>query len=214
MKICTKCQQEKSLSNFYKDKKSKDGKSWSCAECMKKSARKDYHDNRDKRRARHSDWSKNNRDYRNRYKRKLYSTDRGKKLKYESDRRFREKNKEELRQKKSEWYAKNKERLQNKMRENYRENSDGYKERARQRKNKLKSTVREHYTKTEIYERDKGLCFRCSEWVDSSIKHPDPKCLSIHHLMPLSKGGHDTPDNVVTSHLECNLKQGVEVFDT
>lgn len=140
-------------------------------------------------------------------------TDHYRKLKSGWDKEYRDKKGQILLDKKREYYEKNKEVMKAKFRANYRKKHLDYKERARQRKNRLKSTVREPYTKLGIYERDKGICFRCREWVDANLLHPDPKSLSIHHMLPLILGGHDTPDNVVTSHLECNLKQGTRIFD-
>lgn len=39
MKVCTKCKKEKELSEFHKDKYTKDGLTFQCAECRRTSAR-------------------------------------------------------------------------------------------------------------------------------------------------------------------------------
>lgn len=144
---------------------------------------------------------------------KYKQTDEYKKLKSDMDRRYRKKSGDGLKRRKSEYYFRNRDKIREKMRERYKEKSSEYKERARQRKNRLKSTVQEPYTKELIYERDGGLCFLCREVVDLSLKHPDSMCFSFQHAVPLILGGHDTPDNVLTSHLVCNLRQGTKPFE-
>lgn len=135
-----------------------------------------------------------------------------KKLKSAHDKTYVEKHRDKVRLIKSLHYYSKKDYYRNQMRANYLNKSEDYKERARQRKNLLKAGVQIPYSKQEIYERDGGLCFRCLEVVDLTLNHPSPKCFSFHHLIPIKLGGHDTPDNVVSSHLECNLRQGIKVF--
>jgi hypothetical protein len=50
MKTCKKCNTEKSITDFYKDKNSKDGTTSSCKECRKSAERSYYHKHIDKRR--------------------------------------------------------------------------------------------------------------------------------------------------------------------
>lgn len=214
MKTCTKCLEEKeaNLEQFAKDKKQKDGLSYWCRECHRENARRDYHNNRTARRASNDAYTKANRVKINE-KRKILSTlPETKKRLYEEKKRYREKYADQIREKKAAYYQKNREREQAKARARYQANPDYFKENARKRKNRLKSTVQEPYTKKQIYERDKGLCFLCIEPVDLTLKHPDPMCFSFQHAMPLIHGGHDTPDNVLTSHLVCNLRQGTKPF--
>jgi len=47
MKVCTKCQSEKSLDNFHKDKKAKDGHVSECKDCVKQKSRLWYLRNKD-----------------------------------------------------------------------------------------------------------------------------------------------------------------------
>ena len=68
-----------------------------------------------------------------------------------------------------------------------------------------------------IFERDGWVCGICSEAVDPLLAHPHPRSASLDHLVPLSRGGAHTYDNVRTTHLTCNLKKGARVgvpFDT
>lgn len=133
-------------------------------------------------------------------------------LKSAHDKLYSEKHADKVRLRKSRHYAEKQDYYRGLMRANYLTKSEDYKERARQRKNLLKAGVQIPYSKQEIYSRDGGLCFRCLEIVDLNLNHPEPKCFSFHHLVPIKLGGYDVPENVVTSHLECNLRQGTKLF--
>lgn len=176
-----------------------------CSKCRKEKQYTDFHKDASRLDGYHYYCKSCNKEHR--------QTDHYKKLKSNTDRRYRNKYADELKKKKAAYYIKNQERIKDKMRQRYAEKSGEYKERARQRKNRLKSTIQEPYTKQQIYDRDNGLCFLCEELVDLSLNHPNPMCFSFQHAMPLILGGYDTPDNVLTSHLVCNLRQGTKPFD-
>ena len=59
-----------------------------------------------------------------------------------------------------------------------------------------------------IYYRDKGLCGICKEPIDLRLQYPDPRCLSIDHIVPVSLGGTNLQSNLQPSHLICNTKRG------
>lgn len=61
------------------------------------------------------------------------------------------------------------------------------------------------YTNWEVFERDEFTCYLCEDVLDPTVRHPDPKSLSIDHVFPISRGGPDNKDNVRTACLECNL---------
>ena len=70
------------------------------------------------------------------------------------------------------------------------------------------NTEIEHFTPAEIYQRDKWRCGICRKFVDRDLKYPDPLSPSLDHIIPLSRGGSHTRDNVQLAHLNCNcLKQ-------
>lgn len=60
----------------------------------------------------------------------------------------------------------------------------------------------------EVYERDDWLCGICRTAVDETLTWPDPQSASLDHVVPLSKGGTHTLDNVQCAHLVCNLQKG------
>jgi len=59
-----------------------------------------------------------------------------------------------------------------------------------------------------IYYRDKGLCGICKEPIDLRLQYPNPMCLSIDHIIPVSLGGNNFQSNLQPSHLVCNTRRG------
>jgi 5-methylcytosine-specific restriction endonuclease McrA len=57
-----------------------------------------------------------------------------------------------------------------------------------------------------IYDRDGGMCQLCHEPVDYDAMHLD-------HIIPLSKGGTHEPGNVQTAHGFCNRKKAAKVVN-
>lgn len=55
--------------------------------------------------------------------------------------------------------------------------------------------------RSEIWERDGGKCHICRRACDPLRWHLD-------HLVPVSRGGQHTPDNVAVSHPKCNQSRG------
>ena len=56
-----------------------------------------------------------------------------------------------------------------------------------------------------IYERDNWTCGICGEPVDKRLNYPDYKSATIDHIIPVSKGGTHTHDNVQCAHWDCNV---------
>lgn len=52
-----------------------------------------------------------------------------------------------------------------------------------------------------VFKKYRGMCHLCHLWVV-------PKQASLDHILPFSKGGDHTHDNVGLSHLKCNLRKG------
>lgn len=60
----------------------------------------------------------------------------------------------------------------------------------------------------DIYDRDGWVCKLCGDPVDRGARFPAPLSVSLDHIVPLSKGGHHTRQNVQCAHLLCNTKRG------
>jgi 5-methylcytosine-specific restriction endonuclease McrA len=63
----------------------------------------------------------------------------------------------------------------------------------------------------DIYERDIWLCGLCVKPVDPDSSYPNPMSASLDHIIPLSKGGTHTYENVQLAHLTCNLSKGAKL---
>jgi 5-methylcytosine-specific restriction endonuclease McrA len=69
---------------------------------------------------------------------------------------------------------------------------------------KRRAAYHEDYSWPQVYAEWKGTCVVCAEpvsWTDASVEH----------IIPISRGGCDTSQNVGPSHLSCNLKMHAKV---
>lgn len=66
----------------------------------------------------------------------------------------------------------------------------------------------ERIVPSEVFERDGWACGICGGAVDKFLAWPHPLSASLDHVLPLSRGGNHTHDNVQCSHLSCNSKKG------
>lgn len=68
-------------------------------------------------------------------------------------------------------------------------------------------------SRAEIAERDGWRCGLCRRRVDQSRVWPDPMCASIDHVLPLARGGDNSPANLQLAHLRCNLSKRADGRD-
>lgn len=62
-------------------------------------------------------------------------------------------------------------------------------------------------TLAAVYKRDHGVCWICGQPCDFEANYNDNNYPSIDHVIPISKGGKDTWDNVRLAHRYCNSKK-------
>lgn len=65
----------------------------------------------------------------------------------------------------------------------------------------------EQYLDSCVFDRDGWVCGICGRKINKRLKYPHPRSKSIDHIVPLSKGGSDSPINVQAAHLRCNLSK-------
>jgi 5-methylcytosine-specific restriction endonuclease McrA len=53
-----------------------------------------------------------------------------------------------------------------------------------------------------------AFCGICKEPIDTALKRTSKMGLTVDHIIPLSKGGQDTLDNMQPAHWICNVKKG------
>ena len=76
-----------------------------------------------------------------------------------------------------------------------------------QRRARIRGTTFEKINADQVYERDGWICKICGEIVNQDLEYPDPLSKTLDHIIPLSKGGSHTVENVQLAHLNCNLKK-------
>jgi 5-methylcytosine-specific restriction endonuclease McrA len=90
------------------------------------------------------------------------------------------------------WKSRNKDKVLEQSRKYYRENS-------------------EKLTEQQRINRAKNPNFRDVQASASRRRRAKIKNLHIDHVIPISKGGTDTLDNVRPSHAKCNLSKGNKI---
>ena len=76
------------------------------------------------------------------------------------------------------------------------------------RARKKYGVTNEHIVRREIFDNCHWLCGICRQPVDKNLKYPHPMSASLDHIIPLSKGGKHSKDNVQLAHFSCNSKKG------
>jgi len=196
MKRCTKCGEYKELTDFYKRNNGKYYRS-SCKECEIAAARK---------------WNCENAERTKQNRHELYI--KNKKQENESSRKWKQENKERVIESKLLWYYNNRDKAILSSREYRRKDNEAVKQRTakwfRENKNKACEYVRRRdalkmenrvgvVCYDEILRRDCGICHICGKPVMSK--------LHFDHIVPLSRGGMHSMDNIAVSHSKCNLRK-------
>ena len=57
------------------------------------------------------------------------------------------------------------------------------------------------------WERDGGVCYLCHEIIPADLSYPDPLSRSLDHVVPVSRGGDNSDDNLRWCHLACNQRK-------
>jgi 5-methylcytosine-specific restriction endonuclease McrA len=52
------------------------------------------------------------------------------------------------------------------------------------------------------------ICWLCREPIDPKVRKPSIWAATVDHIVPLSKGGTHTWDNVAPAHAVCNFSKG------
>lgn len=59
-----------------------------------------------------------------------------------------------------------------------------------------------------LWIRQHGRCYWCGEIIPHNSTAGHDECLTVDHLIPRSRGGSDSPLNLVAAHLRCNRLRG------
>lgn len=187
LKQCTKCKEFKPVTDFYKKSKAKDGLTYRCKSCLAVQSHEYHQRNKDICRDRLNSWREQNREY-VRERDKEYRKTRPD-IEFAKQKRYRDTHKDKL-------YIKGK---------NYRENNREYfrakyKERADTVKNTSDGSVTQEFC-NQLLEAQHYKCAYCG--CDLTDKNRN-----IDHIIPLSRGGTHTADNIHFVCVDCNMSKG------
>jgi hypothetical protein len=84
----------------------------------------------------------------------------------------------------------------------------------RVREQREKATTVERISPLDVFKRDDWTCWLCHQPVDMSQQHPEPNAPTVDHVIPISKGGPHTMDNVRCAHSICNMKKNNSTIGT
>ena len=211
-KICTGCLNEYPATSdyFHKNKPSPDGFHPKCKTCRSKLAAERYQRDADRILQKAAEWKRNNPDKvaaqakkwaaenpdRIKAKVKRFKANNpGKTTEY--CRRWRESHREQYRAIDRAYRTKNREQERLKAAKAYDNNTERYRAYSRNRY-ALKWSVGTHTAEdvTRQYEKQQGCCFWCSE--------PVNQLYQVDHVIPISRGGSNSPDNLVIACPSCN----------
>lgn len=64
------------------------------------------------------------------------------------------------------------------------------------------------YADRDVFIRDNWTCHLCGEAIDADLPRTDLMGATIDHVVPLSRGGDDSLENVKAAHFSCNVRKG------
>jgi len=117
-------------------------------------------------------------------------------------------NKERIAARKSEYRQANKERIKIREAEYSKAHPEANRENSHRRRALRRNVEVEKFKDVEIFKRDNWTCKICHKKVNGRLKYPNPLSRSLDHIIPISKGGTHTKDNVQCAHYLCNCKKG------
>lgn len=109
------------------------------------------------------------------------------------------------------WYENNKDRAKELHAEWKRNNKDKVRDYDNRRRALEAGTSVGPIDTEALWEASQGVCGLCSEPLFEGPVFPDPLSPSLDHIVPLSKGGTHTQDNIQLAHLGCNVRKGNRV---
>lgn len=202
MKRCKKCEEEKDLTNFSIDKKSRDGRTSLCKVCAAEKTRAWVVANKEKKLAADAVYRATHIVQVKAYKKAYYEVNKvevlAKHMAYhELNRDKRLKRFAEYRAENPELIAAGKKRWVEKNRDRYRLQRAN----RRAKKREVGGVLSPHLVK-RLMTLQRGVCPCCNKPLNGEY-HSD-------HIMPLALGGSNTDDNMQLLHPKCNLQKGAK----
>ncbi len=219
LKECSRCRRVLALDAFAKDRNRVDGLYTQCKDCereyrnknrgvllekKREGARRHYEANREVVLKRNAQWRSDNPD-----------------IQRERSRRYREEHKEAIAMKDSNYRSRNADRIKQQGIDYYhanskkikeriliwrRDNPERYAEQVEKRRARKAGAAVEEADFKRIWKRDRGVCYLCGRSVDKKDVHYD-------HVIPLSRGGAHSEENLRVTHGRCNLIKGAKLVE-
>lgn len=212
-RVCTICKEYKSFDNYHKAKSRKYGYHNVCKPCKSLSDKKSHQKHREKRIE---------------YMSKRYEENKERLLK--ECKVYRDNNKESIAEYKKHWHVRNKESVNERSRvwreKNKEQNIESKKNWYRNNRDRVYANISKRrsskffvrfskFMRNDILERDNWECQSCGVKVhDRNIGGNDKRYLwddefkaHLDHVIPISKGGDSTPENIQVLCRTCNLSK-------
>jgi hypothetical protein len=97
---------------------------------------------------------------------------------------------------------------------------DDCRKQAKQAENRKKNAKRggarlsgEKFSHEDVAARDNYVCYLCGDRVDMTISRLDNFGANLDHVIPISRGGVDSFDNVKLTHRICNIKKSNKLLE-
>lgn len=221
MKYCKKCDSEKPIDDFNKDKSRPDGLFLYCKQCTRATAAAWRTKNKGKISERSAKYYRENREKLVEKSAKYYNENKDKAAK--SSKKWAEKNKEKVRKIKREHYERNASEVKRKAAEWGKRNPEKvalkgklYRLKNRERVNAYARNRRSRVSDADGYHCDSDIlkmlsnqdwkCANCK--IDLSLDGPEK--YHVDHIMPLFLGGSNWPENLQCLCPKCNLAKGAK----
>lgn len=121
---------------------------------------------------------------------------------------YRDAHPEEVKAQRKAYNKANKEKMNAQNRASRKAKPEKTRDQNRKRRALKRTTRVERISEKIVYLRDGGICQHCKKRVDKKLKNRHPMSASLDHIVPLSKGGTHTYNNVQLAHLGCNVSKG------
>lgn len=153
-------------------------------------------------------WRKNNPEYN--------TLNRDKDKRIISNKRWVENNKDKVKESYTKWYRLNQDKKIKQNSDWYKNNKERKNSHSRKRRANKKLVISKPYLESEVLNLYGTKCYLCNKEIDllaprSIGKENWQMSFHIDHVIPLSKNGNDTIENVRPSHAVCNLKKGSRI---
>jgi 5-methylcytosine-specific restriction endonuclease McrA len=156
------------------------------------------------------EWDAKNKEHVELYRAKYYQENST--ILRENKRKYYLNNKQEILTKRSVYGKVNREKIREKENEYRNKHPDKFHAKQSRRRAREKNAFVETVNRKVVYERDNGICGICGELINLSYTAPHRLSVSIDHIIPLSKGGLHTYDNIQIAHYGCNSSKGNRLY--